>query len=213
MLVDSTTADDSNTISTLVVLGNGSLSSALVSMDHEWSAQGWQMTDDDDCGREDLGRLAMSCAFANGSDVIYLFGSMTREPEAVATALPSQVTDLLIFCPLVPLRKTQHGFQGLTVQEWNTLIVPDAVPGQPTIMSSFANKGGEEDDIEDDQQSLDSGSIDDGCWSDDSGDDDERAATTLPADQAVVEEDLDEENDSEENEDEFSVDEGGSEDD
>ncbi len=193
--------DDSNTISTLVVLRDGCLSSALVSMDNQWSAHGWLMTKrDDDCGHEEsLGRLAMSCAFSSGSDVIYIFGSSTRNPEAVATDLPSQVEDLLIFCPLVPMRKTKCGFQGLTAQEWSTLIVPAAIPEQPTITSSFTNRGDGDDDMfgDEDQQSLGSGCLVDDESVDESLDD-EIVAIAAPT---VEEEDLYDEDDSENEED------------
>jgi len=163
--------DLSGAFSTLVVLGNGCLSSALLCMDHNWNARGWQAVDDDE--PEDLGALAMSCAFSTGNEVIYLFGSLSREPESVATALPPQVSDLLIFCPLVPLRKTTNGFQGLTPQEWSAIVVPvSVVPDQPTILSSFAPKE-DYDDIDEDSllDSDESGARED-CWSDvdDSGD-------------------------------------------
>lgn len=130
-------------MSTLVVMSDGSMRHTTVAMDHDWVLS----------GDDSLGRMALSCAFPVGSEVVYIFGSLQRDPETVAQILPSAVADLLIFCPFVPLRKTDNGFQGISTQEWTELLVPVKSLDQPTAMSSLFETPEEDAAISDDANS------------------------------------------------------------
>ena len=59
-------------------------------------------------------------------DLIYLFAGAPG-PAPVGD-VPPQLQELLLFPPLVPLRKRPRGFQGLRYGEWLGLVTPEAPP-------------------------------------------------------------------------------------
>ncbi len=76
--------------------------------------------------------LGLACVFPWGDEAMYLFSA--RDREEVVEALPKPVEELLLFAPLVPLRRRGANFQGLTDQEWEALVVTE-MADRPTCAS------------------------------------------------------------------------------
>jgi hypothetical protein len=97
--------------------------------------------------------LSLVCVFPWGEDAMYLFGSLDHSQTPVE-GLPRHVSELLIFSPLVALRRLPLGFQGLTSMEWEDLVVTE-IKDQPTCISAPTRGGVEQKGEEDANQSAD----------------------------------------------------------
>jgi hypothetical protein len=79
-------------------------------------------------------KLALVAAFPWKESAIYLFGSLDRSGPPVE-GLPHLVSELLIFSPLVALRRLPLGFQGLTTSEWEELVLAEMAPARASVHS------------------------------------------------------------------------------
>lgn len=115
-------------LETIAIDSQGAVHMASISMSSSWDIQAFSEG-------QAIANLSLSCAFPWGQDAIYLFSSLGRE-EAPLETLPSPVSEVLLFAPVVPLKWQQGGFQALNPTEWEALVLTELADRPPTCASA-----------------------------------------------------------------------------
>lgn len=69
--------------------------------------------------------LGLQTIMTHGKPVYYIFANSPSEGGVPVADLPECLRELLLFTPLVPLRRTATGFQGLRIDQWSALLVKE----------------------------------------------------------------------------------------
>lgn len=113
---------------TIAIGTSGDVVPVNISMDPSWGVTAIQSDGA-------VSHLSLSCLFPWGENAIYLFGSLDRTGSPV-DSLPSPVSEVLIFPPMVPLKHQLGGFQALSPEEWDALVATQLSDRPPTCASA-----------------------------------------------------------------------------
>lgn len=135
---------------TIAIGTSGDVVPVDISMDPSWGVKAIQSDGA-------VSHLSLSCLFPWGENAIYLFGSLDRTGSPV-DSLPSPVSEVLIFPPMVPLKHQAEGFQALSPEEWDALVATQLSDRPPTCASaplqSFKRRMVTRSSVDEEAQSL-----------------------------------------------------------
>lgn len=115
-------------LETIAIDSQGAAHTVGISMSPSWDIQAYS-------NGQAIANLSLSCVFPWGQDVIYLFSSLSRD-ETPLELLPSPVSEVLLFPPVIPLKWQQGGFQALYSAEWEALVITELADRPPTCASA-----------------------------------------------------------------------------
>ena len=135
----------------LVIGAQDVISSANIMLDSTWTTL--QVVPE---GGDTKVAVYLKTAFKYASSVLYIFGRDDVDAQCAVTP-PSAVKEIMLFAPVVPLRRTCEGFQALTESEWKDVMMPmreQVSSAQPIVANteeclSVAVWDGEEDSLSD----------------------------------------------------------------
>lgn len=138
-------------LQTIAIGASGDVMPVSISMDPSWMVTA---THSDGA----VSHLSLSCLFPWGENAIYLFGSLDRTAGPPVDSLPSPVSEVLIFPPMVPLKHQVEGFQALSPEEWDALVATQLSDRPPTCASaplqSFKRRMVTRSSVDEEVQSL-----------------------------------------------------------